>query len=219
MPARLVVVAGTKGGCGKTATASNLLLAARLAGLAAAGIDCDPQESWLTWAADRAQAGRQPAVTVIPGRLTGWREAVAAAPSAELIVLDLAPGLERGAETLELRELALAARLTLIPSIPEGPSVRKLADVGAALRQAGADVWFVLNKTIAGRAILADARSYLRRRGDLAVVEIPMRDAIHRAMDSGLAVVEEDDFGGCREFRELWRLVAAHIGLTTREAA
>jgi chromosome partitioning protein len=219
MPARLIVVAGTKGGCGKTATASNLAVAAHLEGISAVGVDCDPQESWITWAADRAQAGQQPAVTVIPGRLAGWRDAVAAVPSADLVILDLAPGLERGAETLELRELALAARLTLIPAIPEGPSLRKLADVGAALKHAGADVWFVLNKTIAGRAILEDARGYLSRRGELAGVEIPMRDAIHRAMDAGLAVVEDDGLGGHQQFRELWMLVAAHVGVTAWQAA
>jgi hypothetical protein len=70
-----------------------------------------------------------------------------------------------------------------------------------------------MNKTIAGRAILADARTYLRRRAELLSIEIPMRDAIHRSMDEGVAVVEHPAFGGCREYRELWRLVAARVGL------
>lgn len=210
-PLHLVVVAGTKGGCGKTTTATNLLVAALRSGVDAAGIDLDPQGSLRTWAADRTRQGREPAVEVVGGRLTDWREALTA--GAPLTVIDLAPGLDEEREALPFKELAGAADLVLIPALPEGPSVRKLGDVGAALREAGARVAFVMNKTIAGRAILADARTYLRRRAELLSIEIPMRDAIHRSMDEGVAVVEHPAFGGCREYRELWRLVAARVGL------
>jgi chromosome partitioning protein len=218
MPAHLIVVAGTKGGTGKSTTASNLLVAARLAGIDAVGLDLDPQGSLATWAGDRASRGREPAVAVLPGRLTGWRDTVTML-TARLAILDLAPGLDEEREALALQDLARVARLTLIPALAEGPSVRKLADVGAALRRAGAQVAFVMNKTIAGRAILADARAYLGRRGELLPVEIPQRDAVHRAMDQGFAVVENPAFGGCQEYRELWRLVSVRLGLTAAEAA
>jgi cellulose biosynthesis protein BcsQ len=113
----------------------------------------------------------------------------------------------------------VAARLVLVPTLPEGPSVRKLAEVGIALRRTGADVVFVLSKVIANRSILEDARAYLRARGELASIEIPMRDTIHRATDRGLAVVEEPTFGGCREYRELWRFVSERLGLAPAKAA
>src|SRR3954470_11293980 len=77
-PLHLVVVAGTKGGCGKTTTATNLLVAALRSGVNAAGIDLDPQGSLRTWAADRTRQGREPAVEVVGGRLTDWREALTA---------------------------------------------------------------------------------------------------------------------------------------------
>jgi chromosome partitioning protein len=211
------VVAGTKGGCGKTTTASNLLVSACLAGLDAVGIDLDWQGSLKTWAEDRTRAGREPNIRVTAGRLTDWRDAVAT--SAHLVVLDLAPGLEGQRDADALHELARAARLVLVPTLPEGPSVRKLGDIGSALRRTGGDVVFILNKVIAGRSILADARAYLKTRGELAPVEIPMRDTIHRAMDRGLTVVEEPSFGGCREYRELWRFVSERVGLAAVEAA
>src|SRR5919205_2766868 len=215
MPAHMIVVAGTKGGCGKTTTASNLLVSARLKGLDAVGDDLDWQSSLRTWAEDRVRTGRNPDVRVTTGRLMGWRDAVAT--PARLIVLDLAPGLEGQRDADALHELARAARLVLVPTLPEGPSVRKLGDIGSALRRTGGDVVFVLNKVIAGRSILADARAYLRSRGALAPVEVPMRDTIHRATDRGLTVVEEPTFGGYREYRELWRLVNERLKLAPAE--
>jgi chromosome partitioning protein len=218
MPAHLIVIAGTKGGCGKTTTASNLLVAARLAGLEAVGIDLDPQGSLATWSSDRAKLGQEPAVAVLRARLASWRDAVAAV-TARLAVLDLAPGLEGRRDATALQELAGVARLVLVPTLPEGPSVRKLAEVGVALRRTGGDVVFVLSKVIANRSILEDARAYLRARGELIPVEIPMRDTIHRATDRGLTVVEEPTFAGYREYRELWRFVNERLRLAPAEAA
>ncbi len=69
MPTHMIVVAGPKGGCGKTTTAANLVVAARLEGLDAAGVDLDPQGSFRMWAADRIRLSRQPEVRVTTGRL------------------------------------------------------------------------------------------------------------------------------------------------------
>ena len=71
-------------------------------------------------------------------------------------------------EATGLQELAVTARLVLLPALAEGPTVRKLAEVGATLRKAGADVVFVLNKVIPGRTITQDARAYLGAAGELA---------------------------------------------------
>ena len=37
--------------------------------------------------------------------------------------------------------------------------------------------------------------------------------------DRLLAVVEDQDFGGCAQYRDLWRFVDARLGLTPAEAA
>src|SRR3954462_8234596 len=111
-PLHLVVVAGTKGGCGKTTTATNLLVAALRSGVDAAGIDLDPQGSLRTWAADRTRQGREPPGEGVEGPgggrdpgggggggpLTDWREALTA--GAPLAVIDLAPGLDKEREAL-----------------------------------------------------------------------------------------------------------------------
>jgi chromosome partitioning protein len=218
MPAYTIVVAGPKGGCGKTTTAANLIVSARLAGIEAAGLDLDPQGSLMMWSRDRVRLGHEPQVRVAAGRLRSWRDSIAAV-TARLVVVDLAPGLDEEREAVPLRGLARAAGLVLIPALPEGPTVRMLGDVGAALGRAGARVAFVMNKTIAARAILGDARAYLERRGELLPVEIPQRDAVHRAMDQGLAVVEDPALGGYKQYRELWRLVADRLGIGVTEVA
>src|SRR4051794_25794140 len=117
VPPYLLVVAGTKGGTGKSTTASNLLVAARMAGGEAFGVDLDPQGSLRTWAADRARAGREPSVEVLRGRITDWRDALAV--DAQLAVVDLAPGLDEERELTPFRDLALAADLVLVPALPE----------------------------------------------------------------------------------------------------
>src|SRR3954468_1561640 len=105
MPTHMIVVAGPKGGTGKSTTASNLLVAARMAGVDAVGIDLDPQGSLMTWSQDRTQGGREPSAEVLRGRLTDWRDALAV--GSRLAVVDLAPGLDEERELTSFRDLAL----------------------------------------------------------------------------------------------------------------
>jgi cellulose biosynthesis protein BcsQ len=69
MPALTIVVAGPKGGCGKTTTAANLIVSARLASIEAIGLDLDPQGSLMMWSRDRARLGHEPQVRVVAGHL------------------------------------------------------------------------------------------------------------------------------------------------------
>jgi cellulose biosynthesis protein BcsQ len=54
---RILAVLGPKGGIGKTTIAANLLVAARMKGLDAAGLDLDAQGTFARWAAKRAADG------------------------------------------------------------------------------------------------------------------------------------------------------------------
>ena len=57
---RILAVLGPKGGIGKTTIAANLLVAARMKGLDAAGLDLDGQGTFARWAVKRAADGRHP---------------------------------------------------------------------------------------------------------------------------------------------------------------
>jgi chromosome partitioning protein len=218
-PARIVTIIGSKGGIGKSSIAAHLLMSARLAGLGAVGVDLDSQRSLESWAIARAEEHREPAVRVATGRVPVWREMLAAESHAALAIVDTPPGVESEDQLAGLRELARASDLVLIPALPHAPSLRKIADFGAVLgRRQNTEVWFVLNCVIPGRSVLGEAREYLRQRGRLCEVEVPMRDHVHRAMDAGLTVVEDKRLGGHDAFRLLWEFAAGRLGIVAKAA-
>jgi chromosome partitioning protein len=206
--ARLLTVLGPKGGVGKSTVASNMLVAARLDGIEAAGLDLDSQRSLAGWAETRTATGREPVCRVAEGRVTSWRDNL---PDAELVVVDTPPGLEGDSYLEALQDLVLASDLVLVPALPKGPTFIKVRDVAMAFAKQGAVVVFVLNEADPRRVATAEAREYLREAGELCEVEIPPREDIHRTMLEGVSVVEDGRFGGSAEMATLWSFVAGRI--------
>lgn len=218
-PSRILTIFAPKGGVGKSTLATNLLVAARLDGIDAVGIDLDAQGSFLTWGQDRARRNRQPEARVIAARVSDWRDALARERTKELAIIDTPPGVDDDERLAAILELARASNLVLVPTLPHGASLRKLVDFGTALRDRfGANTVFVLNQTIAGRSIVADARELLCRRSVLCPVEIPQRDAILRAIDSGGAVVESLQTPGATSLLALWHFAASRLALQAEAA-
>jgi chromosome partitioning protein len=218
-PSRILTIFAPKGGVGKSTLATNLLLAARLDGLEAVGIDLDAQGSFLTWGQDRARRNLEPEARVIAARVFDWREALARERSRELAIIDTPPGVDDEERLAAVLELARASSLVLIPTLPHGASLRKLVDFGAVLRDRfGIDAVFVLNQVITGRSIVMDARELLCRRGVLCPVEIPQRDAILRAIDVGGTVVESPQMSGAASLWDLWRFAAKRLKLRAEAA-
>jgi hypothetical protein len=120
----------------------------------------------------------------------------------------------------DIRDLMRVSHLVLMPCLPQGPTLRKVGDFGHAVRTAlGVDAIFLLNQVIASRALLPDARRFLAERGELAPVEIPMREDVHRAADVGMTSVEDSRLGAHEAMRNVWHLVARRLSLATQEAA
>jgi chromosome partitioning protein len=219
-PNRIVVVASPKGGTGKSTVASNLLIAARLEGIEAAGIDLDGQGSLTSWNEDRLSIGRRPEVSTVASRLPDWEEALASVYTAQLAIVDCPPGLDDRGAMHDIRDLMRVSHLVIMPCLPQGPTLRKVADFGHTVRIAlGVDAVFLLNQVIASRALLPDARRFLAERGELAPVEIPMREDVHRAADIGMTSVEDSRLGAHEAMRNLWQFVARRLSLATQEAA
>jgi chromosome partitioning protein len=219
LPGRTLTIFAPKGGVGKSTLATNLLVAARLEGLDAVGIDLDAQGSFQTWSQDRARQNRDPEARVIAARVSDWRDVFTQEGRRGLAVIDTPPGVDDDERLAAILELARASSLVLIPTLPHGASLRKLVDFGVALRDRfGVDAVFVLNQTIAGRSIVAEARELLHRRGMLCPVEIPQRDAILRALDIGEAVVEEPRTPGAAPLLSLWHFAAGRLALRAEAA-
>jgi chromosome partitioning protein len=219
-PKRIVVVASPKGGTGKSTFATNLLVAARLDGIDAVGIDLDGQRSLTSWGEDRASIGRRPEVRVVASRFSDWEDTLASVHALPLAVIDCPPGLDDRGAMHDIRDLMRVSHLVLMPCLPQGPTLRKVGDFGHAIRATmGVDVIFLLNQVIAGRALLPDARRFLAERGELAPIEVPMREDVHRATDVGMASVEDARLGAHGAMRQVWQFVARRLSLATQEAA
>jgi len=102
-----VLVANTKGGCGKTTTATQLASAFARAGLATALADADRQRSSLGWLA------RRPA-SAAPVRGLDWTKGPGKPPAVDRLVVDAPAALKRGG----LEDLVARADVVLVPLLP-----------------------------------------------------------------------------------------------------
>ncbi len=121
-----VLVANTKGGCGKTTTATQLAAAFARAGLATALADADRQRSSLGWLARRPS-------TAAPIRGLDWVKGTTKPPEVDRLVVDAPAALRFGA----MEELAGAADAVLVPLLPstfDEASTAKLVAKLAALK-------------------------------------------------------------------------------------
>jgi chromosome partitioning protein len=110
-PSRLtILVASSKGGCGKTTIATHLAAYFALAGRRTALVDADPQHSSLRWCERRADSGF--AVTAIDAGRRGWERRIA--DDTERLVID-APA---GAMAAQLAPFVERADAVLVPVLP-----------------------------------------------------------------------------------------------------
>jgi len=214
---KLVMIFAPKGGVGKTTIALNLAVAAAVAGHRVAGVDFDPQHHFALWATDRE--GREDRasfakVLVKRGILRHWREQLRDMHDYDLIFIDTPPRAEaEGNVRLDLQEMGLQADFIIMPVEVSGSAMRFVVQFMSWWESSPGSAVFVLNKTIAGRTILREARETLRSFGPCWEGSIPMRDDITRQVDYGLAAMDGGDFQGRDSYLALWRFCAEKLGV------
>ena len=107
---RKILVASSKGGCGKTTIATNLAAHFAQDGRNTVLVDADRQGSSMHWAEKRA--GLPAPVLAMSGLRAEWREKIPA--DAQIVVIDGPAGIRSG----ELAELAHDVDALLIPLLP-----------------------------------------------------------------------------------------------------
>lgn len=131
-----ILIASSKGGCGKTTLATNLAVALARRGRRVWLIDADAQGSSAEWV--QARAGLLPGIGLMhsaeDGRIStaGWSLRIP--PATEVLIVDTPAGLRPH----QLSEFLRRCDTALVPIVPSGIDARASSTFLAELAQAGA---------------------------------------------------------------------------------
>ena len=212
---RVLVLGGSKGGCGRSTVARNLLVAAGQAGVKAIGVDLDAQRTFRKWS-DRRAATREKlpqvvATEVVASHVDQWPAILHDIAGHQLAIVDTAPGVEH--DMADVMALCRDAAFVLVPTSPSTDDLESVAPWFRNLTESGARGAFVLNKANRRTKSFAAARSALLRHGPVAPVEIPQLEDIAAPFASGLTVVDYDKAKGADVMGDVWRYVKREVGL------
>jgi chromosome partitioning protein len=211
----VVVLGGSKGGCGRSTIARNLLVAAGQAGISAIGIDLDAQRTFRKWS-DRRAATQEKlpqvvAAKVIATHVDQWSAILTQITCHQLAIVDTAPGVEH--HMADIMALCRDAAFVLVPTSPSTDDLESVAPWFRNLAENGSRGAFVLNKANRRTKSFVAARSALLRHGPVAPVEIPQLEDIAAPFASGLAVVDYDKAHGADVMADVWRYTRREVGL------
>jgi chromosome partitioning protein len=202
-PARLRVItlASTKGGVGKTTIASALAVRAAEESRRVALLDLDPQESLASWWTRRGKV-KNPKLFEVDA-------------TAEAIELLVSEGwqwvfIDTGPARIELIEPGIAvADLVLIPTRPSALDIEQAAITVELCETHGKPHAFVLNHAPAGTKLTKSSIQFLKQNGSIVIdAPITYRPAYMAATTVGKSgpEVEKNGVAG-REIDKLWAAV------------
>lgn len=199
-----LVVAGLKGGVGKTTLSTNLAVCLLRAGHRTLLVDTDPERTCLVWSSKAADAGLEgPPVVHIEGRSLR-KDLASVSQGFDAVVID-----SPGNNGTEARAAMLVADVVLLPVVPGGPDMWLLQRTVALLedaRQVRPNLRAVVVFNRADTTTLARTSRTALEGLDVAVLEhaVTRRVAFGEAMLSGQGVVDyAPESDAAREIRRL----------------
>jgi chromosome partitioning protein len=212
---RVIVLGGSKGGCGRSTISRNMLVAARQAGLKAVGLDFDEQRTFRKWA-DRRAKQRESVPQIVDADVVSikdesWAEIEHKIEGFEVAVVDTAPGVENN--MARMVELCERADFVLVPTSPSTDDLESVVPWWRNLSETGMRGAFVLNKANRRTRSFASARSALLKYGTLAPIEIPQLEDIAAPFSAGLTSLDYDKAKGADVMLDLWRHLRREVGL------
>jgi chromosome partitioning protein len=208
---RVIVVAGHKGGSGKTTIAAHLAVQAEAAGKGPVVlIDTDPQGSLAAWW--RARNDDAPALaTVRIEELAVNLEEVRSYGTA-LVIIDTPPAL-----VASIEQVIAIADLILIPARPSPHDLRAIGATVEMARQAGKPFLFIVNGAAPRANITAQAVAALSEHGRVAPVILYQRTGYAASMIDGRTVMQGERTGrSAQEIEELWGYISKQVSVQER---
>jgi len=206
------LLAGSKGGTGKTTLATNLAVEASARGKQILLLDADPQGSVSAWIEQRSEVCAYPIIHSVQKYGRGIANEVSRnlAKRYDHIIIDTG-----GHDSIEMRMAGLCANQVIIPIQPSQFDVWTIKHMMKIL-----DEWHLLNPELSGAFVINraptnyKAKSLKEIRDLLADENIPTlqtvvyeRDIYKRAAKNGKGVVEmhsEDNKKACNEIKDLF---------------
>jgi chromosome partitioning protein len=189
----VVVVAGRKGGIGKSTIAGNLAGEFAAMGKTVAALDADPQHSLAAWA-DQGEGMLSRCVEKVSGgKSDDLRDKVRAAQkAADIVLIDTPPGLQDVAY-----QAMLLADLALLPCGPSPLDLFPLKESLALALKARAErrskkprIRFVPSRVLKNTTLGRELSSSLEQMGKKVLPEIGQRIVVAEAVMKGLTVQE-----------------------------
>lgn len=209
---RRVLVAGPKGGIGKTTITRNLAVSAAVAGHRVATLDFDAQKSLTKWYAKRPDG--LPDITHYEAAMTATdvRTVIREIEDYDLLFTDTPPSIEDHPDAF--RALLLAADILLVPT---GQSHDDLDSVRPwmtyVVQQGTLPAYYVLNRVKPRTTGFAAAKKTLLQSGRLCPVELPDYEDFQMTAAAGLGLVELARGKGSDSVTALWLFLARELSL------
>jgi chromosome partitioning protein len=189
----VVVIAGRKGGIGKSTITGNLAGEFAAMGKTVAALDADPQHSLAAWAEQGEGMLSQCVEKVSGGKSDELRDKVRAAQkAADIVLIDTPPGMQDVAY-----QAMLLADLALLPCGPSPLDLFPLKEsLGLALkaraerRSKKPRIRFVPSKVLKNTHLGRELSSSLEQMGKKVLPEIGQRIVVAEAVTTGLTVQE-----------------------------
>jgi chromosome partitioning protein len=208
---RMLTIASTKGGAGKTTLAAHLAVEAERTGAGpVAVVDTDPQGSLAAWWNSR-KASTPVFAAVEIGQLAAHL-AMLEGHNVELVVIDTPPAL-----TEVIEAAVVVADVVVIPARPSPHDLRSIGTIVEMVERMGKAFCFVVNGATPRTTIATEAVRALAQHGRVAPVTVHQRIDFAASMIDGRTVGEVTaQSRSTREIMELWIYVNSQLRRSAR---
>jgi chromosome partitioning protein len=207
---RMLLVASSKGGSGKTMSALNLAVQAVHSGLRVATVDLDRQETLTKWATRRPDEA--PVIdhyTIPMHRLAEGLAEVEAVGDIDLIIVDTPPGVEDHPGAVRL--LLARADFCLVPTNQAPADLDSVTEWMRMLKRENVPAAFMLNRTKRQTKSFERAKLHLVRSGNLCPIDVRDLEDIAALHAVGVGLREARGARGQDDIEGVWAYVRAQL--------